>query len=654
MATQLRLEASINTWVLELYVSKAIEAFRNEEYGSFAQLRNLIEALVVRPINDRSDVTIKLRFMQFLSQINDGDKLDITYQSALTPLESALTTLEKICSETDVSQNVLEQVHTSVREMLIIICIKNEHFEKAKVMLLKHFPKGRDSAGKKKLFEDLIKWRCSTHSMIKSASYNDFKQDMLDFIEKLYKLQEPFLIKVAKLAEQGQIRTSIDGEVSRKSQTVRTADDQPSTQGRTVQNAQLPSEQTAAEDHCPLNSEQRAPAENGYSHAQPISSPVPVQLSLNKLRTIFLDLAELFLVSTPFSRVQEEVDKEAAEQESGIDLETDELGLRLSETPVEALLCEAAVKERAGKERVSEGGGRLVQQVQESPMDLTLLMDINMETAGSHSGSILTSYQVRDVISTGPENVHPTASTKQNSKTRPGGAASEVTVAQLVMEDDSQPSELEAVDSQQTPSPLKAGCSEDDPLDSLPTNSTPVRKIRRSASSRKSIPSEPEPASPQQPTEPQNCSTPTRVASPSSSSSNCTPGGHNKRTKKRQQAAFESGSDESIVIDSPPSTKKSPSKVRRNWMDVSGIPEQWSDEESLFGASTSARGRGSSVDGQGKRKMWTDEESDWVRQGVARYGEGRWERIRSMFPFKGRTAVNIKDRWRTMKKLNMV
>lgn len=53
-------------------------------------------------------------------------------------------------------------------------------------------------------------------------------------------------------------------------------------------------------------------------------------------------------------------------------------------------------------------------------------------------------------------------------------------------------------------------------------------------------------------------------------------------------------------------------------------------------------------------QMWTDEESDWLKQGVARYGEGRWERIRSVFPFKGRTAVNIKDRWRTMKRLKMV
>lgn len=53
-------------------------------------------------------------------------------------------------------------------------------------------------------------------------------------------------------------------------------------------------------------------------------------------------------------------------------------------------------------------------------------------------------------------------------------------------------------------------------------------------------------------------------------------------------------------------------------------------------------------------QIWTDEETDWVKKGVAYYGEGRWEKIKCAFPFKGRTAVNIKDRWRTMKKSKMV
>lgn len=104
--------------------------------------------LVVRPIDGHTDMTIKLRFMQFLSRINEGDKLgnsnvilfkvclifltpltppishcqflftDVTFQKPLTPLESALSVLESICTEVDVAQEILEKVHTSIREMV--------------------------------------------------------------------------------------------------------------------------------------------------------------------------------------------------------------------------------------------------------------------------------------------------------------------------------------------------------------------------------------------------------------------------------------------------------------------------------------------------------------------------------------------------------
>ncbi|KAL0194669.1 hypothetical protein M9458_008241, partial [Cirrhinus mrigala] len=51
--------------------------------------------------------------------------------------------------------------------------------------------------------------------------------------------------------------------------------------------------------------------------------------------------------------------------------------------------------------------------------------------------------------------------------------------------------------------------------------------------------------------------------------------------------------------------------------------------------------------------MWTTQESEWLKEGVRRFGAGHWEKIRSAFPFTGRTAVNLKDRWRTMLKLRL-
>ncbi|KAL6459957.1 hypothetical protein MHYP_G00317160 [Metynnis hypsauchen] len=597
---QLGCEELINRWNFDFYASRAVDAFRSADYGGFAQFRDLIEALVVRPIDGRSDMKIKLRLMQFLSQINDGDKPDVRFQNHLTPLESALKTFEDICTDTEVLQNDLERVHTSIREMVVIVCIKNEQFQKAADMLHKYFPKGTDSAGKKKLFEDLIKRRCSRHAVIKSASYSEFKQDMLDFIEKLYPLPEPFLVKIVKSAKQVQ---RIDVGVPRD---IRAAHEQSSTQDRATQNSQLPNEQTVAENHCLLKPRPNSPARNGHRSAQPTCPSVTMQLSLNRLRTVYLELAKIFSVSAPFSQLEEEVQKEA-ELESGIDLELNELDLVLSETPVDVFLRQdeengGVAEERASQaqsNRADHGMDQPEGQEKERPGDHTVTGSI-METSGS--GSILAPYQVREVNSATPESTN--ARPLENSKRSPDAAVSAITVAQLVIEEDSQSSDMEATNSQHTPSPLKTGSFEDDPLQSLPMNSTPVRKKRRPASNRRSNKSE-------------------------------------------------SCSEEGIVMDSPASDRRSKQSAYRRLMNMPGQRELWSDEESLFAASTCTAPKGkrsSSSDSHCKRKMWTTEESDWVRQGVARYGEGRWEKIKNSFPFKGRTAVNIKDRWRTMKK----
>lgn len=52
-------------------------------------------------------------------------------------------------------------------------------------------------------------------------------------------------------------------------------------------------------------------------------------------------------------------------------------------------------------------------------------------------------------------------------------------------------------------------------------------------------------------------------------------------------------------------------------------------------------------------QKWTVEESEWVKAGVQKYGEGNWAAISKNYPFVNRTAVMIKDRWRTMKRLGM-
>ncbi|XP_069595174.1 telomeric repeat-binding factor 2 isoform X3 [Ranitomeya imitator] len=79
-------------------------------------------------------------------------------------------------------------------------------------------------------------------------------------------------------------------------------------------------------------------------------------------------------------------------------------------------------------------------------------------------------------------------------------------------------------------------------------------------------------------------------------------------------------------------------------------PETWSDEDELFLRSRSTNYSISTA----KKKKWSTEETEWIRLGVEKYGEGKWTKILNNYPFKERTHIMIKDRWRTMKKLSLV
>ncbi|KFO95612.1 Telomeric repeat-binding factor 2, partial [Calypte anna] len=84
----------------------------------------------------------------------------------------------------------------------------------------------------------------------------------------------------------------------------------------------------------------------------------------------------------------------------------------------------------------------------------------------------------------------------------------------------------------------------------------------------------------------------------------------------------------------------------------------WSDEDELFSDAGQTRGSACGVLREGSCpalvQKWTIQESEWIKEGVKKFGEGRWKAICQQFPFQNRTAVMIKDRWRTMKKLGIL
>ncbi|XP_053720400.1 telomeric repeat binding factor a isoform X2 [Synchiropus splendidus] len=101
-----------------------------------------------------------------------------------------------------------------------------------------------------------------------------------------------------------------------------------------------------------------------------------------------------------------------------------------------------------------------------------------------------------------------------------------------------------------------------------------------------------------------------------------------------------------------PESQSSPStsKWQQLMKNAKESKETWPEEESVFRQDS----RSDNSFTAGFKKRWTAEETAWLREGVKKFGEGKWSKILSYYGFKNRTNVNLKDRWRTMKKLNMV
>ncbi|KAL2076880.1 hypothetical protein ACEWY4_027527 [Coilia grayii] len=295
----------VNRWCLDFYVAEALDAFRDDEYTLFSQIREHLQSLLEMPIEVHSSLTMKLLVMQFLSRIYDGDKLGTEFEAEgpVTPLESAMTVLEKICEEVELPQSDLERFHTSLREMVVIVCIKSKDFAKAKEMLQKHFPTRNKPKGKAKLLWDLVQRRCSSHPALEQPSYSQFRQNTLDFIERVYTMPQPFLSMVVEK------RNGVVGEPKSRRRSRRREENGTQTENHT--------------DHTPAETHQEQDTPEQSSSAP---SPAPCgMLPLAVLRRVYEAQAHREGLTVPFSQLLEDVYQEAeqgraqgAAQEEGL------------------------------------------------------------------------------------------------------------------------------------------------------------------------------------------------------------------------------------------------------------------------------------------------------------------------------------------------
>ncbi|KAM6250930.1 telomeric repeat-binding factor 2 isoform 4-T4 [Spheniscus humboldti] len=193
-------EETVNSRVLQFYFHQAMAAYRSGRNRDFRQLRDVMQALLMRPVEKEPVVAQMLRITQLLSQIEEGENLDCTFdkESELTPLESAIGVLELVQREFSVAEKTMETVQKMVKEAAVIVCIKNGKFDKASKIVKRHMGKEPKSQKKRNELLTVIREKNFAHPMVKNFSYKNFQQSVFQFLKAYVDDSEPLLLTIMK------------------------------------------------------------------------------------------------------------------------------------------------------------------------------------------------------------------------------------------------------------------------------------------------------------------------------------------------------------------------------------------------------------------------------------------------------------------------
>ncbi|XP_039980258.1 telomeric repeat binding factor a [Xiphias gladius] len=594
------LESIVNRWLVDYYLFLALESFKKDQYADFCDIRDVLERVLARPLQSTDAMPKKIRVLQFLSRINEGERLDVSFESdqSITPLESALMLLENMNQEWSIPQQDFENVCTSVKEMIVGIFIKNNEFDKAKEVLNKHFPK--PVVGKKAIFMGLIRQKSKMHEVIRQIDFHQFKNMMLAFCQRICPFSVPFLHRAAKQLIDERLREEDD---------------------------------KAAGPH--------EEGEPGPSSSPQINTVLFVPCKHTIILRAGLEAAYKALAAgseeRTFAQLEEEVEREEQSRQ-------EDLSLRLSPTP------------KKGTNQDSEQDG-LFQRDSGSPM----------EASPADQPS-----QTEAVTQTQAGSLSKTPSLLRNRRL--------YTVARLVVEPDSQTSSQCSTASQELEPELRTEeppqsptiANKKDPQSPLTDNEVaiPSRKHPRRAYKRFSRAS----------SHLAELSTDSDEDSPGSVANRKSCVGKLNNQSNSSLSSNPGNADDVCIIDSSldsspnllpchpiPQTSSTPqkdsaqdkdpshSKWKQLYNNAKESKERWSDEESYFTSRKSSGSYEGTISNSGLRKRkWTESETEKLKEGVQKFGEGNWSKIKAYYKFSDRTNVNLKDRWRTLKKLNMV
>ncbi|XP_075571392.1 telomeric repeat-binding factor 2 isoform X1 [Pelecanus crispus] len=556
-------EETVNNWVLQFYFHQAMAAYRSGRNRDFRQLRDVMQALLVRPLEKEPVVAQMLRIMQFLSQIEEGENLDCTFdkESELTPLESAIGVLELIQREFSVAEKTMETVQKMVKEAAVIVCIKNREFEKASKIVKRHMGKEPRSQKKRNELLAVIREKNFSHPVVKNFSYKDFQQNMFQFLKTYVDDSEPLLLTI--------IKKTLNSEHAQE----------PKYSSGTPESANGPKDQAAAREPSGRAQGRAGAPEPAETAKDPEGTPNPAEGADDPAAAPEPTEGATDPAATP-EPMEEATDPAATpEHITAADniLEDASEPMEISKEPA------AAAPELAGvscRDSERQPSGTV------TAYGISVLREAFKILSDSQDSDALFA-KLDETDFSFPKQLSPSVSHRTKRRKEEENQDSEIsdppkiphkgkrllTISKLVMEQDTQYSESsESPDSSQEPVVSSA--------------SRPVQKLH----------------------------------------------------------------------DQPVSTKSAKSFQGR-WNSLYGEEEKdsWSEEDELFSdaASFGTNSHNATVFGSKKQK-WTIQESEWIKDGVKKFGEGRWKAICQKYPFQNRTAVMIKDRWRTMKKLGIL
>uniref|UniRef100_A0A8D0BJI0 Telomeric repeat binding factor 2 n=1 Tax=Salvator merianae TaxID=96440 RepID=A0A8D0BJI0_SALMN len=190
------LEKVVNRWALLFYAHQALQAFRAGSKEDFRQLRDVMNAVLTRPLALEQSIRCQLRIIQLLSRIQEDWTVDADTEK--TPLESALVLLEKMKNEMDIDLNVIEKIKASIKEAAVIACLKNEEYDRANRIMKKYISKDPSIQKTMALLQTLIWEKNSCHPAVWNFSYRALQQNVLLDFESYLDSTEPYLLEIAK------------------------------------------------------------------------------------------------------------------------------------------------------------------------------------------------------------------------------------------------------------------------------------------------------------------------------------------------------------------------------------------------------------------------------------------------------------------------